>query len=696
VAKKIQLWSVVLALLALFAAGVALRRHVLDAQRPLVEGELPFTLEGAIHLHRVQQMLEHGRLPAVDHNIEFPRGIRVRATDTVTDTYLAAGLSKLLPSSLSLAERLRWSEVLWFCLGIPLLALWVWLGTRSWWGGLTAAAFYAVALASVIRSTGQELSHENFALPLLLASFVATGLAARRAFWLNAALAAVLLALALMTWDLIQFYIFIWALWLGARAVGGRLTPREQGAAWLQVLALVAAGVWNPYLRAHGFLLSPPLLLAVGALLAAATRRSFQGLGMAAQCGTAVPAVLPFSQAGGLCHRWGRQTMWRKRLGALLLALLPVTLGWLAAHAYGAAYGHFGELLLAKLRFLNVKPDDPALLTFNQRILWVPALHSATWHLTFTLFPAIFPASCVAFTCLARRKNEDHDSNLSLVMVCGVATFVGYWFFVRLHVFVILFMAALLGGWVAWAVRRGGWVRAVVLALLFPTLTVEAVHTARRPEAQGRLSVYYRELVGLTDWLRENVAPAPVLANFGVSAAILTYGDCPILLHPKFESPAIRARVRAYGEVLFQGTEEQFRDWAEREGALYYVHALGEYGNVGIKQQMRYMVNALQPRLDAPAWLFERAPKQLRLFTPVWSNAKYRVFRIHCRADPQIAADQTEAAEQALQRGQLDRAERRALEALARAPENLKAQRLLRTVLALRDQGVGVDHHEKE
>lgn len=679
----------VLALLAVFAAGLTLRRYVLDAQRPLADGELPFTLEGAIHFHRVQQVLAHGHLPVVDHGLEFPHGIRVRETDTVTDTYLTAFLAKLLPASLSLAERLRWIEVFWFCLGIPLLAWWVRLGTRSWWGGIVAAAFYAVALSNVIRSTGQEISHENFALPVLIASFVATGLATRRAFWLNSALAAVLLALALMTWDLIQFYIFIWALWLGARVIFVRtpLAPREQGAAWLQVLALVAAGMWNPYLRAHGFLLSPPLLLAIGAVVVAGARRIFQGLA-AQDC--------PSRKTRLENENTGFSKPWKTCGGWLFLALLPLALGLLAAKTYGAAYGHFGELLLAKLRFLNIKPDDPALLTFNQRILWVPALHSATWRLTFALFPAIVTTSCVALTCLALRKNEDQASNLSLVITCLVVACVGYWFFVRLHVFVILFMAAVLGWWAAWSVRRAWWVGVVVAIFLLLTLAMETANTIQAPEQQGRLNVSYRELTGLTDWLRKNVAPEPVLANFGVSASILAYGDCPILLHPKFESPTIRERVHAYGEVLFKGTEEQFRDWAERAGALYYVHALGEYGTIGVNQQMRYMVNALPPRTDAPAWLFERAPKQLRLFTLVWGNAKYRVFRIHCRADAQIAADQVETADQALQHGQLDRAERCALEALARAPENLKAQRVLRHVLALRDQGFGAGHDEKK
>jgi hypothetical protein len=681
VLKSYKFWLLSLALLALFAAGLGARRYILDAQRELADGNLPFTLEGAIHFHRLQQLLDQGRLPTVDHNIEFPRGIRVGAADTVADTYLVAALTKLFPAAVPLSERVRWIEVIWFCLGIPLLALWLRLLTRSWWAGLAAAALYALTLSSIIRSTGQEISHENFALPLLIASLAAGAWALqaepRGAFLRRALLAAALLTAAQMTWDLIQFYLFIWALWLGGQVVFGRISlpPRTAALAWLQLGALALAGALNPYLRSHGFLLSLPLLLAFGALLADCARKFFQGL---------ETADVDFSKA------------WKRRLILLGIALAPVAIGLLAAHTYGAAYGHFGELLVAKLRFLNVKPDDPALLTFNQRILWVPALHSATWSLTFHLFPAIFTASLIALACLVRRKDEDPNSNLTLLVIgCGVS-FISYWFFVRLHVFTALFLVALLGAWAGWAARRGIWVRTVVGVVLALALVAEAGNAVRRPEEQGRLSVYYRELNALNDWLRKNVAPEPVLANFGVSAAIVTYGQCPVLLHPKFETPLIRDRVQKYAEALFKGTEAEFRDWAELEGASYYVHSLGEYGNAGLNQQMRYMVDALQLRADAAAWLFERAPQQLRLFTQVWGNAKYRVFRIHRSDDAQLAADQAESAEQALQYGLLDRAERLAVQALGRVPDNAKAQSVLRHVVSLRKQGFGANRDESK
>ena len=85
----------------------------------------------------------------------------------------------------------------------------------------------------------------------------------------------------------------------------------------------------------------------------------------------------------------------------------------------------------------------------------------------------------------------------------------------------------------------------------------------------------------------ENVAPAPVLANFQTSGFVLAYGQCPIVLHPKFESPGIREKVEQYGLQMFKGTERSLRNWADRSGACYLVYSLGEFATSAPELQMR-------------------------------------------------------------------------------------------------------------
>ncbi len=657
-------------LFAIYLAGVAIRRAVYSAQAVELGAPPPFTLESALNFRRIQQVWTDGRVPEVDPDIQYPQGIVVRRTDTVGAERIYCFLALFFPKTMNLAARVRWIEVLWFCLGIPLLGLWIGCLTRSVYGGAVAALFYAVSLASVIRSTGQEISHENMALPLLIGHLALDAYAARARALRGAALAAagsaVLLALALVFWDLIQFYLLLWMIAFVARLF--RANPLADDGTrpflrWgLAMAALVLAGIGDSYLRAHGFLMSPVLLLAYGFGLGLLVRRA-----LARRAVSLRPAAA--------------------RMLTLAALLAPLLLAGVAGNIYTGSYGHFGELLWAKLRFLNHKPADPARLTFNQRIMWVPALHSANMELAVELFPGILVLTLLAFGvcfCFARNRSQVGLNQLLFFYAVSLITF---WFFVRFQVFLVIFAAGLLGCLAAWSLEHGRLWRMLAALLLGAVAGAEAGHVLENPLRWGRPNTYYRELGELTQWLERNVAPSPVLANFGVSASILAYGGCPIVLHPKFESREIRTRVREYGEHLFKGTEVEFRDWAEQFDVGYYVYSLGEFSLKGEDRQMRYMVDALKPSTNSAAWIFEFDPSRATWFQPLWANAKYRVFKITTQADERLAAENAAEAEEALQRGDLAMAGARAATAFRLNPHCARAGEVLRHVGALRDGG---------
>jgi hypothetical protein len=209
----------------------------------------------------------------------------------------------------------------------------------------------------------------------------------------------------------------------------------------------------------------------------------------------------------------------------------------------------------------------------------------------------------------------------------------------------------------------------------------------RTPERWGRTNVYYKELAELAAWLYEHAAPDPVLANFGVSGTIAAYGKCPIVLHPKFESGAIRDRVREYGELLFNGTERGFRDWADARGAKYYVYSLGEFATEHPELQMRYFVDALNPPETAPARLFESSPAKLTYFTRLWGNRKYAVYEIVSRATEREAGGHAAAARAALERGDLEEAQKEAEASLKIDPRQEQAMDVIRHVISLEQKG---------
>ena len=680
--KPVRLILQALLLLLLLTGAAATRRHVLDAQRQLTaDGTIPFTLESALAFRRIQMAYRDGALPQVDRGIQYPDGVVARATDTLGAERIYAAVARHWPGTLSLDEKVRWLHLLWFCLAIPAMYFWVkWLGGGSA-GGFWAAAFYAVAISAVARSTGQELSHENHALPLVIWHLAAGAWMRNRARTFRTRLfagwvAAALAGLALCAWDLVQFYLMLWMTWGLVEALRGRLAKEDLWTRAVPMMAvLLAAGLRNPYLAAHGFLLSPVMALGWGVLLAGA----------------------PVAQRQRMATR-------------IVLVLIPI-LGLAAvSRIYLPSYGHFASLLWAKLRFWNVRPEDPALLTFTQRILWAPALNSTTWNLLWQWFPALLVLTVADTFVLIRGtvRNRWAFADFPLLLFLLLASFAFFILFFRFHVWLAVFACGMLGLWAGQAgTVAPRWARGLMVAILAGGWLIEAWQPwmgpirLTRPEIEypeapkwagpllwGRPNVYAAETDELMEHLRKYVAPEPVLANFGLSAGIATYGGCPVVLHPKFESPEIRAKVQAYGEALFKGDEAAFKDWMEAQGATVYVHSMGEFSEIQPGLQMRYMVDALGPATNAAARLFEQRPEDLQYFTPQFANRKYRVFRLkHSPVAARLAQALAVQARSALENGELESAEKKAAHALRMDAENEAAQAVLRHANSLQESG---------
>lgn len=642
-------------LMALFAMGLGVRRVLLDVQYRKLGADFPFTLESALHYRRVKILYDTGTMPDVDLAVGAPEGVVVRRTYEFGSERIQAALARMLPHSLSVGDRLRWIEAGWFCLGIPFLCLWLWWWLGDWRAGAVGGALYAVSIAAVMRSTGHELSKENFALPLLLAHLAFSARVPGARGWKQhawAAVSACFLGWSLWNWDLVQFYCALWALGYAVEAGRGSwaLNPGGRIAWGWGAGALLLVGLCSPYYRSHGFLLSPIMLV-----LAATSLQQF-------------------------CLSWlARFPTSRVRPWHLLAAFLALggLCTWLTR--YGASYHHFADLLWAKIRHLNVKPADPSTLTFEQRIMWVPALNSATWELTYRLFPALLPASLAAAWMAFRGFRRTNPSCLRLLL-WYLVSLVAFVFFVRLQVFLSIFAAALCGWAVAEGFRAGGWRPYAVGGAALLAWLVEIAQVLGEPERWGRGNVYYPELVEMTRWLRQHAAPDTVLSSFGISGAIAAYGKCAIVLHPKFEEPEIRDRVRTYGEHLFKGTELSLRDWADSMGAEYLVYGKGEFARKSPELQMRYFVDALDPSTNSPAWRFEFRPLEMRWFRYRWSNHKYAVYKVLTKADEFAAGQHGRRARALLAQSQLDAAEMAAVEALQLNPDEPVAQEVLRQI----------------
>ncbi|MCC5842714.1 MAG: hypothetical protein JJU05_00545 [Verrucomicrobia bacterium] len=654
----------------LWAGSIAVRRAVLAQQtRTAGDEEAPFILEAALQYRMTREVYESGRLEAFDPRVQYPEGVNRWRTYSIGAEFLYAPLARLLPSEWSLVSRFRWVSTVLFSLAVPLAALWAGLGWKSWWAGIGCGLILMVSPAFAVRSSGLALSRENLAFPVMMLFLVTDQLLRRnissRMRWALLLLAGLSAGFSQVFWDFSQYLFGLWAL---GEILTAWKRPEYRDARrldWISVTAgLMLASLAHPYLRGQGFLFSPVMILCM------------------------VLCLL------------GHKRLTALRLPALSAVFILFAVCWtLIGRVFVTNYSHFGELFWAKLVHLNQKPYDPSVLSYAQRIMWTPALNSSTWLLTKSYFPVILWALLTGVVFLFRAVKRSTDVFPRHVLLFTLVTLTMYVLFFRMHVYLILFAAASIGGMLGALARlsnipRLGKLIAGLLLLILPGVELHRMlffepTNARMETADQAMMRRALEEMGLSqprvfnrwghpgqsyDALRSltsalnalEVPSAPVLAGFGVSGSILADTGMPILLHPKFESPGIREKVRAFYEHLYLQTEREFRDWAVSHGARIYVHAFGSLGAENDPRETpRYMVDAVNPPAHAAVHVLERASREAVWFQPLWANERYQIFRVITDEDLEFADTLTELAFSAARRGDPDQARRLAWRVLS-------------------------------
>jgi hypothetical protein len=610
---------------------------------------LPFDLESAVEYRYVEILSSAGKLPSPDKAIEWPYGINPHKHLEIGAEYLYAFLAKIMPASLPLEDRVRIISAGWFCLGIVFMAVWIKTFTNSSAASLIGGLYYATGIASVIRSTGQELSHENFALPLLIL-YLALSSGALRVKTLFALLAlsvfaALSLTVAMMTWDLIQYPLIVFNTIILIKAVLNRLPENEATVFSISMLTLLLAGFLNPYLSSHSFLCSPAMLAGYGGIAVLILKKLL------------VKMTLSTQNFKGI-------------LINVSAAVIPFVIISFVNSSYWHNYSHFSELLLAKLKFFNIKPSDPSLLTFNQRILWTPALDSVNLKLTLYLFPAILFPSFFAVILLIKKIKEHAVKEEMRLIVFFALSLITFFLFKRFLVFLAICCAGLCGWLFKYAISHKNWlIKTATTACIVLCVVFEGISPLLKPSQLGHRIAYLSQRKELIEWLTKNLAGEPVLANFGLSACILAYAGCPIVLHPKYESALNRKRIEEYGKALFLYDENFLRKWCAGNKVSLLVYSMGEFYPYFEELQMRYFVNALNPPPSAPARVFEFSPDNSRYFIKLWENSKYRIFRVITPSDETRAVALAHECEKLLKAGKTNEATLKAEESLLYDPK---------------------------
>ena len=521
----------------------------------------------------------------------------------------------------------------------------------AFFGGM----FHAVAISAIARSTGQDMIRGNFALPVIsgfLLLFYAC--CTRGARWMYALLFLAAFT-AFSTWDLCLGFFSALALFeLGRWLCGGRVSIRRRNA-WLMVAcAVILSSLIVPFNQTYQTIMSPLVVV-----------------------------LLPMVIFTLFCRKKFCRTAFWKR--AVLLAVLGASL-WLIWNFaiktpyYVSHYSHFSDLTAAKLKFNNVKPPDPDKLTYDARIMWTPAMHSANWRILITFFPSVgvltgarfifqklnnlilytpFSLGLFYFLLLfspffptsAGRLKRNLPRSLFPFTFTAVFT-LGFIYIVRYHEFLIIFLALALPlllddlfQAIRMSLRRtptpGHWEQRLLKTVRFLLtvccgilLLVEIlVSLCGRRNYSG--DVRLRETAGLIAWFRqEKVAGKGVITDFGLGPMLKCYAGMGIALQPQFGLARIRRPVQIYLNLLYHGSERQLAEFCTGLNADLLVYNHGSVGPLHIYSD-RYIAGARKIKGNSPANLMRYRPDKLLWFYRIdpprefrYINGVYSVFRV--------------------------------------------------------------------
>lgn len=141
----------------------------------------------------------------------------------------------------------------------------------------------------------------------------------------------------------------------------------------------------------------------------------------------------------------------------------------------------------------------------------------------------------------------------------------------------------------------------------------------------------------MLEWLRRRGERRPTAANFGVSAALLAYGEVPVLLHPKFETEAVRLKTAEYLAALY-GSEEDLFAYCRRYGAGLLLHS-GDAALDESKDGPRYMSGARALSESSAAFRLQFDAPRLKRFRLLYENEDFRVFDVGVSTRPLYAGE---------------------------------------------------------
>ncbi len=556
--------------------------------------------ESAMHFYMADQVAKGVSLGENDKRAQHPEGVALARDIAPAMPYLAGSVYRIFDPTIPLDIFLGYFFILYSSLTVVGVYLWAKLiFGKTPWPAVASAFLYAVSAPAFVRSSGAFIK-EDLALPLLTIGFYFVFSAkAKPARALNA---AALVSLALLSWHFSQFMLLCFSAVIALSVVVNGLFNREERyALTLFTGGLALTAVAFPMLRATAFLFSPAMAL--------------------------LYATLAFHYTGGLQ---------RTRRDALTCAVFVLSV--LIYFKSGLAeQSHVFRLVIDKLRFFLIKPDDPSLLSYETRSNWVEDFNTPGIYFLLYTVSLLLPLGLFGLVKLGRRVYRDRGARPAL-FVCAYGTiFLVFFALARRMITIDVIFLSIAAGSLLTFTNRGA---KIAMSLLF-CLAIgfeawkslnyyepnpPAVFLAEKFPGRDLPQVFtVAEHNDLLNWVRVNTGgDEPVLASMGLSPVILAYTGRPIIIHSMFDAKVMRDKVQAYLEALY-GTEESFYDFAKKNGAAYFIYESKNLLFDGPNSD-RYVAGKMQPGKDSAVFNFQFHPEKLTHFRLAYQNTAYRVY----------------------------------------------------------------------
>jgi len=671
--KKFQL---LYGILLVFFASFAFRNAIVERDLKKLEAAVgcdfaPFLVESAVMYSYMNAFADHKDIAGGDPALSGMENIKASEQMSLSLEYAGGWLLRMRRSFYGsdpvgeyersyLETRFIRKAFTWYLALVPvfifLCLYWMHL---PWSFAVLGAAAQIFSAAALGRYTGQDLIKGAFALPFLSA-FLACYSAAlyKKVTGRKIALICAMLASAAATasWDASGMIIGLLALADAAFSIiTGSASRKKRNFYLATFIAMTLTMLFVPYCRAHGTFFSPVMQIA-----------------------------LPLAVAVNMmpCRR--------RRLWQIIAAVVLILWSVIAAKIspFAGNYGHFSELLDAKLKFGNVLPADPTLLTFDQRYLWTPELHSATWQITKMIFPAALPlaaAAAIIYLLLALMKRYRKKpfslrqkfrlQQLFIPTVLTAVWFVLYIYFMRFRDMTMLFGAILLPLSIFIYLPRKKSKAAICTALAVLLLAVAVEwRTSRKIERGYPQGLNYT--AQMLKYLRQHdLAGKTILCDMQTSTFLKGYTEASILIQAKYELPEVRKLTREYILTYFNEPIEKFSEFCRRNKVDYVlVHLPVITTPMNMPYSYRYMACAKNLRKDSAAYKLGLSNGIHKDFCEVYlprhirNISGYRIYKVITHEAIKTAEELTDQALEAYYLGKRKKARRLIRKAYLTAP----------------------------